>query len=92
MHCLYKSTGGPGWACNEGWDRILEANLASLYGVSTTAAGRVTKVSLGANNLEGSFPYNIHKPAPVASRSGGLADERENSQECSAARSKCSWP
>lgn len=52
LHCLYKSTEGPGWLCSEGWDGVFDANLSSLYGVSTEA-GRVTKISLGANNLDG---------------------------------------
>lgn len=69
LHCLYKSTDGPGWACNEGWDSVFDSNLSTLYGVSTEA-GRVTKISLGANNLEGSSivspqPVSI-RPAPVA--------------------------
>lgn len=54
MHCLYNFTEGPAWTCSEGWDRVFEAELSSLYGVSTKG-GRVTKISLGANNLEGVF-------------------------------------
>ena len=54
LHCLYKSTEGQAWACNEGWETLFEANISALYGVSTEA-GRVTKISLGANNLEGAF-------------------------------------
>lgn len=54
LHCLHKSTEGPGWACSEGWDRLFEADLSSLYGVSAEE-GRITKISLGANNLEGLY-------------------------------------
>eukprot|EP00752_Nemacystus_decipiens_P012746 g11287.t1 len=58
LYCLYKSTGGPGWACNKGWNSLFDTGLASLYGVST-AGGRVTKISLGANNLEGHLPLEL---------------------------------
>lgn len=52
LYCLYRSTDGPAWACSEGWRNLFEADLSSLYGVSTDK-GRVTKISLGANNLDG---------------------------------------
>eukprot|EP00752_Nemacystus_decipiens_P005427 g4919.t1 len=58
LHCLYRSTEGPGWVCSEGWDGVFEANLSSLYGVSTEA-GRVSKISLAANNLEGRLPREL---------------------------------
>ncbi|CAM9617024.1 unnamed protein product, partial [Ectocarpus fasciculatus] len=52
LHALYSSTNGPRWACNEGWDTLLETPLSCLYGV-TTEGGRVTKICLGANGLDG---------------------------------------
>eukprot|EP00752_Nemacystus_decipiens_P005433 g4924.t1 len=58
LHCLYQSTEGSGWACNEGWDNLFETDLSALYGVSTHE-GRVTKISLGANNLEGRLPPQL---------------------------------
>lgn len=58
MHCLYTSTDGPAWACSEGWDNLFETDLSSLYGVSAEA-GRVTKISLGANNLDGGCSFLI---------------------------------
>ncbi|CAM9404265.1 unnamed protein product, partial [Hapterophycus canaliculatus] len=52
LHCLYRSTNGGGWACSKGWDNLFEVNTSSLYGV-TCEGGRVTKICLGANNLDG---------------------------------------
>eukprot|EP00903_Cladosiphon_okamuranus_P021042 g19334.t1 len=58
LYCLFRSTNGPAWACSEGWDTLFESDLSSLYGVSTDK-GRVTKISLGANNLEGRLPKQL---------------------------------
>lgn len=52
LHCLYRSTDGEGWACRKGWDNLFEVDPSSLYGVSTEGR-RVTKICLGANNLDG---------------------------------------
>jgi len=52
LHCLYKSTNGPGWACHDGWDNVFEGSVSSMLGVSAEK-GRVTKISLGMNNMEG---------------------------------------
>eukprot|EP00903_Cladosiphon_okamuranus_P015921 g14706.t1 len=58
LHCLYQSTEGSEWACNEGWENLFEADPSSLYGVSTEN-GRVIKISLGSNNLEGRLPVQL---------------------------------
>ncbi|CAM9291741.1 unnamed protein product [Ectocarpus sp. 4 AP-2014] len=60
LHALYSSTNGPKWACNEGWDTLLETPLSCLYGV-TTDGGRVTKICLGANGLDGRLPPELGK-------------------------------
>lgn len=53
LHALFKMTNeGAGWACKKGWDSVLEGDSSALFGVSTEG-GRVTKISLGANGLEG---------------------------------------
>ncbi|CAM9167392.1 unnamed protein product, partial [Hapterophycus canaliculatus] len=60
LHCLYRSTNGPGWACKEGWGSLFEGDLSRTYGVSTVD-GRVTKISLGANDLDGRLPPQLEK-------------------------------
>ncbi|CAN0135233.1 unnamed protein product [Pylaiella littoralis] len=60
LQCLYESTNGQGWACNLGWDNLFHGNLSDLFGVSTED-GRVTKISLGANNLIGTLPPLLGK-------------------------------
>ncbi len=52
LHCLYKSTNGPGWACDDGWANLFEGSVSSIFGVAAEK-GRVTKISLGMNNMEG---------------------------------------
>ena len=53
---LYRSTNGPCWNRNDGWDRLddylFDAN--SLYGV-TVRKGHVVKLDLYKNNLQGKF-------------------------------------
>ncbi|CAM9486408.1 unnamed protein product [Scytosiphon promiscuus] len=58
LHCLYRSTNGEQWACNKGWNNLFEVDPSSLYGVSTEG-GRVTKISLGANNLDGKLSTQL---------------------------------
>ncbi|CBJ31183.1 Hypothetical leucine rich repeat protein [Ectocarpus siliculosus] len=60
LQALYSSTNGPKWACNEGWDTLLETPLSCLYGV-TTEGGMVTKICLGANDLDGRLPPELGK-------------------------------
>ncbi|CAM9448764.1 unnamed protein product [Ectocarpus sp. 8 AP-2014] len=60
---LYAATNGPGWACNKGWDGdgLFEGPFSSLFGVSTSEEGRVTKIALGSNNLSGHLPPQLDK-------------------------------
>ncbi|CAN0197450.1 unnamed protein product [Scytosiphon promiscuus] len=60
LHCLYRRTNGPGWACNDGWNNLFEGDLSRTYGVSTVG-GRITKISLGANDLDGRLPPQLDK-------------------------------
>ncbi|CAN0348246.1 unnamed protein product, partial [Scytosiphon promiscuus] len=48
---LYRSTNGPGWEKKRGWDT--RADLYKWHGVEVNDQGRVVKLSLGSNNLEG---------------------------------------
>lgn len=52
LYCLYNSTNGECWACKNGWDSVLSGDLSTVFGV-TTEEGRVTKINLGCNNLDG---------------------------------------
>jgi len=53
---LYDSTGGSNWTNHTNW--LTAAPISSWFGI-TVAAGRVTWVSLGQNNLNGKIPYSI---------------------------------
>ncbi len=52
---LYNSTNGDEWTRNDNW---LEEPVSSWYGV-TVVNGRVNKIHLGNNNLEGNIPNQI---------------------------------
>ncbi len=54
---LYTAANGPGWYNSEHW--LTEAPLGMWYGVQTNAAGRVTRLSLGWNDLEGAIPPEL---------------------------------
>lgn len=56
MRALYNATNGPTWICNRGWDKILEDDKSTPYGV-TMENGHVTKISLGVNNLTGALSF-----------------------------------
>ncbi|CAN0271629.1 unnamed protein product [Scytosiphon promiscuus] len=48
---LYRSTNGPGWKQNRGWDT--RADLSKWHGVEVNDQGRVVKLSLESNKLKG---------------------------------------
>jgi len=52
---LYNATKGIAWAKNNNW---LTQNIDTWYGV-TVERGKVTKVNLNSNNLDGTLPYEI---------------------------------
>ena len=54
---LYNSTGGPNWEDNTNWDSSEE--LSRWEGVVTDENGRVTRLSLGGNNLSGQLPPEL---------------------------------
>lgn len=74
LHSLFQATNGQGWMCKEGWETVFECDPSSCYGV-TTEDGRVTKICLGCNNLDGTFFFARHAiPArgSVGSSCGGV--------------------
>ncbi|CAN0318182.1 unnamed protein product, partial [Scytosiphon promiscuus] len=50
---LYRSTNGPGWEDKQGWDT--RADLSNWHGVEVNDQGRVVKLSLRDNNLQGTL-------------------------------------
>ena len=54
---LYRTTGGSGWTESDNWGT--EEALDDWYGVTTDADGRVTELSLHANNLAGPVPPEL---------------------------------
>ena len=54
---LYNATGGTGWTNRANW--LSGEPIGDWYGVTTDAAGRVTSLNLGTNNLTGSFPSGM---------------------------------
>ncbi len=53
---LYDATNGPNWTDNSGWGE--DCDLSTWFGISTNGAGKVTKVDLRANGLNGTLPDN----------------------------------
>ena len=51
---LYKATDGDGWKYNDNW--LSDRPLSAWYGVTTDAGGRVTRLKLGGNQLNGTLP------------------------------------
>ncbi|CAN0344201.1 unnamed protein product, partial [Scytosiphon promiscuus] len=48
---LYRSTNGPGWRAKDGWDT--RARLSTWHGVEVNWLGRVVKLELMSNYLQG---------------------------------------
>ena len=53
---LYEATGGPSWANDENW---LAGPVGTWHGVSVNAEGRVFRLQLVSNNLNGTLPSEI---------------------------------
>ena len=51
---LYQATNGPNWSNSENW--LSDAPLDEWHGISTDYLGRVVRVNLGDNHLNGSIP------------------------------------
>ena len=57
LRALYDGTGGSGWRSRDGW---LEGYLAGTWhGLTTDSLGRVTKLDLADNDLEGELPASL---------------------------------
>ncbi|HBB90490.1 MAG: hypothetical protein A2X22_11240 [Bacteroidetes bacterium GWF2_49_14] len=54
LMAIYNATGGPSWTIKTNWGSGTEP-LANWYGV-TVVSGKVTKLNLGQNNLDGTLP------------------------------------
>ena len=57
LAALYDATGGPGWTDSTNWKT--SAPLGEWYGVTTDAAGRVTRLELRENGLSGRLPAQL---------------------------------
>lgn len=60
LQTFYTATGGDGWSNRTGWAGTLTP--CSWYGV-TCAAGHVTRLALGGNNLTGNLPADLRRLA-----------------------------
>ncbi|CAN0021352.1 unnamed protein product [Ectocarpus fasciculatus] len=54
---LFRSTGGASWGRKDSWDT--SAELATWSGVEVNDDGRVVRLSLGSNNLQGYIPPQL---------------------------------
>ena len=54
---LYQTTGGPNWKNSPNW--LSERPLDEWFGVMADDQGRVMRLSLTSNNLEGSLPADL---------------------------------
>ena len=54
---LYNATNGPNWTNKENW--LSDAPLSEWSGITTNNEGRVTRVEMNRNNLQGSIPSAI---------------------------------
>ena len=56
LETLFSSTGGDGWANNEGW--LLAEDLSDWYGIDADG-DCVTAIRLGGNRLRGTLPWEL---------------------------------
>ena len=57
LYALYNSTDGSNWTTNTNW--VSDAPLNDWYGVTTSTEGKVTKIELEGNNLNGALPGQL---------------------------------
>ena len=57
LEILYQSAGGPDWTHSENW--LTDAPLEDWHGVTADRQGRVTRLDLTENNLNGSLPAEL---------------------------------
>ena len=54
---LYNAAGGPNWTNNDGWNT--SAPIGQWHGVTTDSDGRVTRLELDTNGLNGRIPADL---------------------------------
>ena len=54
---LYNATGGPNWTNRTGW--LSSAPMGEWHGVTTDGKGRVVRIDLGRNELNGQLPDEV---------------------------------
>ncbi|CAN0113723.1 unnamed protein product [Ectocarpus sp. 6 AP-2014] len=57
LAALYRLTQGDGWTCRDGWCTPVE--LQEWFGVEVNDQGRVVKLDLRGNNLQGTIPAGL---------------------------------
>ena len=57
LEALYSTTNGPEWRNNTNW--LTDEPVGEWYGVTTDAAGKVTRLSLHQNGLRGRLPAEL---------------------------------
>eukprot|EP00903_Cladosiphon_okamuranus_P009444 g9004.t1 len=57
LEVLFDATGGPSWKTNAGWGT--SAPIGEWYGVTVDGVGRVLKLKLQQNNLNGPIPSSL---------------------------------
>ncbi|CAM9299692.1 unnamed protein product [Ectocarpus sp. 4 AP-2014] len=87
LKALFRSTGGVRWKRKDNWDTAADLHVATWLGVEVNRQGRVMKLSLDKNNLQGPLPgelgalaelkelwlhINKHE-GPITPEIGGLA-------------------
>ena len=60
---LYNATDGPNWVNNENW--LTDAPLGEWYGVDTDPGGRVVRLELKRNKLNGPIPLELGQLASM---------------------------
>ena len=69
LEALYHGTGGPDWFNKQNW--LTGAPLRQWYGVIVGGQGRVVRLRLGGNNLQGQIPPELGNLANLTSLSLG---------------------
>ena len=83
LRVFFQSTGGTGWSNNNGW--MTEAPLSDWHGVTVNEHGRVTRLDLGSNYLDGEIPASLGQLSHLTALdlggnnlTGNLPDELSN--------------
>ena len=62
LTAFYGATGGPNWVNKDGW--LSNDPIGDWYGVDTNAGGRVVKLDLRGNGLQGPLPSDLKDTLP----------------------------